>query len=148
VDQRSSKPTRKDIVIAFSVDYERGQLFWKSVSKYHCARNGREAGYARDSHTGKKYWVIRWNGKSYKRGHIIFFLGHDRWPSPCLDHINGDSLDDRPENLREATFTENAWNHRKRAKRSALPMGVRQPHVSSGHLRDARAGASGVPSQT
>ena len=113
----------------FTVDYERGQLFWKNVSKYHREKNGREAGNPRMGGGGKRYWIIRWNRQALKRGHLIFFLGHDRWPRPFLDHINGDSLDDRPSNLREATATQNAWNHKKRAKRSTLPMGVRLvPH--------------------
>jgi len=50
---------------------------------------------------------------------------HGKWPSDCIDHINGNSLDDRPENLRNATITQNAWNHFKRAKKQNLPMGVR-----------------------
>ena len=43
-----------------------------------------------------------------------------------IDHINGNSLDDRAINLREATITQNAWNHKGRSKSSGLPMGIRK----------------------
>ncbi len=36
---------------------------------------------------------------------------HDRWPYPLIDHISGNSLDDRPENIREADYLLNARNH-------------------------------------
>lgn len=50
-----------------------------------------------------------------------------------IDHINGNSLDDRAINLRDVTPTQNAWNHKGRARTIALPMGVR--HVASGRFQ-------------
>jgi hypothetical protein len=35
------------------------------------------------------------------------------WPAEFIDHINGDTLDDRITNLREATWDENARNTKK-----------------------------------
>jgi len=72
------------------------------------------------------YSSLSINGRKIKRSRIVFALIHGRWPSGQIDHINGNSLDDRPSNLREATQTQNAWNHKKRTKRSPMPMGVRQ----------------------
>jgi hypothetical protein len=102
-----------------------GKFYWIKPSKYHSEKTLSEAGCAQRNHNGKNYWVIRFDGRAIKRGRLVFFVLNGRWPTPCLDHINGDSLDDRPENLREATIAENAWNHKKRARRIALPMGVR-----------------------
>lgn len=103
-----------------------GTLTWLQPSKYHNDLIGTEAGSPMPTHSGKAYWAVQVLGRKVKRSHIVFCLTHGRWPAQQVDHINGDSLDDRPENLREATPTQNAWNHKRRAKRSPLPMGVRQ----------------------
>ena len=109
----------------FHIDVERGVLHWKVAPRTHPRLAGVEAGGARRNHNGKFYWVIRLRGRAYKRGRLIFLIAHGRWPEPCVDHRNGNSLDDRLDNLREATVTENAWNHKGRKKRLQLPMGVR-----------------------
>lgn len=110
----------------FDIDLEVGRFVWRKPPKCHPRMLGKEAGGPRpNSHNDKIYWVIRIGGTGYKRGRLVFFAANGRWPAPCLDHINGDSLDDRLANVREATITENAQNHKRRARRIALPMGVR-----------------------
>lgn len=103
-----------------------GSLTWLSISKYHAEKVGTEAGTPMPTHAGKAYWGVQINGRKAKRSHIVFCLTHGRWPEGQIDHINGNSLDDRPCNLREATVTQNAWNHKRRAKTSPTPMGVRR----------------------
>lgn len=108
-----------------------GTLTWLQPGKYHTDLVGTEAGNAitnrpASHHNGKKYWHVQILCRKIKRSHIVFCLTHGRWPEHQIDHINGNSLDDRPCNLREATPTQNAWNHKRRAKKSPLPMGVRQ----------------------
>ena len=44
----------------------------------------------------------------------------------CIDHINGDELDCRRENLRVATFQQNCQNRARRADASVLFKGVRR----------------------
>lgn len=109
----------------FDLDEKSGRLFWKLPPKTHPRLKGKEAGRAVCC-SGKLYWSVQINGKKIKRGRLVFFLKNKRWPTPCIDHINGNSLDDRPENLREATFLQNAWNHKSRKKQSTLPMGIKQ----------------------
>ncbi|MBJ9964465.1 HNH endonuclease [Burkholderia seminalis] len=108
----------------FSMDAETGRLFWKSVSKHSPSRLGKEAGMCRVNRGGKRYWVVKINGRGVNRSRIVFAMTNGRWPVPCVDHINGDSLDDRPGNLREATRQQNNWNIKGRKKSSTLPMGV------------------------
>ena len=124
--------TRDDILRLFTVDVDAGRMFWKAPPKNHSELLGIEAGAARPNR-GKSYWVVKIDAKAYKRGRLIFLVAHGRLPSPCIDHINGDSLNDRLINLREATITQNAWNHKKRKRRIALPMGVRS--LSSGRYQ-------------
>lgn len=122
----TTRPTLQRISESLLVDVSRGTAVWKAPSKFHRSLTGCDAGGPRRSHNGKFYWVIRLDGRTLKRGHLVFFIANGKWPEPVLDHRNGDSLDDRLDNLREATITQNAWNHQKRAKREPLPMGVRR----------------------
>lgn len=108
-----------------SVDVKAGKVFWIDATKHHRNLIGMEAGCSRKSHHGKSYWHIKIDGVAYKRAHIVFYFSNGAPCQEMVDHINGDSLDDRAANLREATATQNAWNHKKRARKTHLPMGVR-----------------------
>ena len=41
---------------------------------------------------------------------VIYALHHNRWPQKQIDHINRNKLDNRIENLREVTRSENCLN--------------------------------------
>jgi hypothetical protein len=125
----------------FTIDKVTGRFFWKNPPRHHAELAGTEAGCPITNHSGKVYWVIRIGGRGYKRGRLMYLYEHGRWPMPCVDHENGNSLDDRPNNLREATVTQNAQNHKKRARRIKLPMGVR--FVASSGRYQARIGVNG-----
>lgn len=112
------------------VDVMAGKAYWIDPTRFHRRLIGCEAGGARFDSRGKGYWYIKLGESAYMRSMIIFAVMTGRWPEHCIDHISGDSLDDRAENLRAATQTQNAWNHKTRAKKSSLPMGVRE--LSSG----------------
>lgn len=103
----------------------KGVFYWITPPSGHSELLGEEAGCARPGVTGKAYHNIQIHGVKYKRSRLAFLYMQGCWPSNQIDHINGDSLDDRWFNLRDVTATQNAWNHKKRAKRSDLPMGVR-----------------------
>jgi hypothetical protein len=118
---------------------ETGKLFWIQPPKYHPDLIGKEAGCLQKNQK-KNYWIVQVNGKKYRRSHIVFYFANGYWAKPCIDHINGDSTDDRPTNLRQATSTQNAWNHKKRARRIQLPIGVRK--LASGKFQ-ARIGYFG-----
>lgn len=115
----------EDLQRLFDIDFEKGRFFWKDPPKNHPRLKGQEAGAPRSDNYGKRYWVIKIGRKAFKRARLVFLAVHRRFPEPCVDHRNGNSLDDRPDNLREATVTQNAWNHKSRARRIDLPMGVR-----------------------
>jgi hypothetical protein len=109
----------------FFVDLNNGKMYWKKPTKYHPDLAGKEAGCNRQ-YKNSGYWVIKIDGKAYKRSRLLFFYKHNKFPSPCVDHIDGNSLNDCIHNLREASLLENSWNHRTRKKSTSLPMGIRQ----------------------
>ena len=114
-----------DIKTYLDYDPNTGVMVWVNVSPYHREKNGSVAGCTTPNRHGKSYHVISLNGRKHKRSRLAFAWMTGRWPVHQIDHINGDSTDDRWENLREATPTQNAWNHHRRSKKSTLPMGVR-----------------------
>ncbi len=56
--------------------------------------------------------------------HLVFMLTHGRPPSGVIDHINGDRRDNRPANLREADFSQNVWNQKKRTNSKSPAKGI------------------------
>jgi hypothetical protein len=89
-----------------------------------------------DPRTGEFTWIVPWgrhgrfppglragcahqgsrrkifvSDRNYSEHHLAFLYMLGRWPAkPHVDHINGDPLDNRWANLREATIAENGAN--------------------------------------
>jgi len=63
------------------------------------------------SKTYDGYMRTKINKKSILIHRLIFFMAYGYFPL-CIDHINGNKLDNRLENLREATFSQNQYNRK------------------------------------
>lgn len=101
-------------------EYRDGALYWAKPRKG--AKVGTEAGAV--SHYG--YRIIGYNGKSLRRARIVWEMHNGPIPSGYeVDHINGDRLDDRIENLRLATSSQNTWNQRLRTDNTSGFKGIR-----------------------
>lgn len=83
-----------------------GVFRWK-VFKGATAPQGREAG-SLSSDTG--YRLIRVDGRLYGAHRLAWFYTSGTWPIHQIDHINGNRADNRLENLRQATVSENRVN--------------------------------------
>lgn len=70
------------------------------------------------------YWQIRWRGKIYRAHRLAWLHVYGRWPSKLIDHINGDPLDNRIANLREASYALNNANSRIRKNNKSGYKGV------------------------
>jgi len=97
-------------------DYKGGNLYWKVKRK--TVNPGSLAGRL----SQKGYIQIGVDGKMYSAHRLIFLLQHGYLPK-VIDHINGNKADNRIENLREASLSENQMN-RKFGKNSSGVKGV------------------------
>lgn len=68
--------------------------------------NGHKVGWLR---ADKKYIICSIDKKYFYVHRLIYQLHHGKAPE-IVDHINRNSLDNRIENLREASHSENLWN--------------------------------------
>ena len=86
-------------------EYRNGELYWKIHRG--AVKAGTIAGHI--DNTGYKRISI--NKKLYRNHRLIFLMYIGKLPK-IIDHINGNKLDNRIENLREATHSENLWNQK------------------------------------
>ena len=98
-------------------DYKDGELFWKKPGPNK--RTDRPAGAVnRDGYRRIKYMY-----KLYSV-HRLVWTYHGNDPVDFIDHINGDVLDNRIENLRAATHSQNCMNTRLRSDSTSGIKGV------------------------
>jgi hypothetical protein len=93
VDQLKAIESRFEVIdgiLISKVDYRKHKV-------------GYEVGYE-DS---DGYRVVKVLGRKFKTHHVVWYLCKGRWPEMNLDHINGDKLDNRFENLRELSHEQN-----------------------------------------
>jgi hypothetical protein len=76
------------------------------------------------------YWRMMVNKIAYNRSRVIWKMHHGVDPQGVIDHINGDSYDDRIENLRDVVFAINSRNRGRRDGR----------YVTYGEYIDPRRG--------
>lgn len=98
-------------------DFSTGRMFWKIrpaemfEQEFVAKRwNDRYAGKEAFTSNDNGYRVGNINRVRYQAHRVVFALGHGRWPSALIDHIDLDRSNNRLDNLREATRQQNTWN--------------------------------------
>jgi hypothetical protein len=110
----------------FSYDPETGRFWWKKRPMGHFPSaevwldwNAQHAGSETFLQNSNGYLraEVRQEGKRLRlaAGRVAFALTYGYWPE-TVDHVNGDTTDNRKVNLREATNQQQQWN-RHRTKR-------------------------------
>ena len=86
-------------------DRETGKLYWKS------ARQGVTVGKEAGALDKEGYSILRINYRRY-RTHRVVFLMHKGYLPVVLDHIDGDRANNRLDNLRPASLSQNQHNRK------------------------------------
>lgn len=99
--------TAEEIRAIFTYDKEEGILRWKNAS----GRHGRyPAGSRAGSPNAEGYFQVRVNKQSYRTGRLIWLHVTGEWPKHQVDHKDRNPANDKWENLREATTSQNKAN--------------------------------------
>jgi hypothetical protein len=104
-------------------------IVWKVPRKYsnklNYGRVGKQAGNLRDFNGRQQYYVVSIFGKSFFTHRIAYLLYHGNVdPENDIDHIDGNSLNNSIDNLREVPPFLNSRNSRKRVKGKELETGI------------------------
>lgn len=96
-------PTKEQLHQLF--EYKDGDLYWK-INKNGIAKS-KKAG----SKNSRNYIQIKIEGSLYKAHRLIFMMHHGFLPK-IIDHIDRNSLNNKIENIREATQSQNCFNRK------------------------------------
>lgn len=89
--------------------YKNGGLYWISDRNYK-AKKDQKAG---SLGTGHRYWHIQIKQKTIAEHRAIFLMHHGYLPN-FVDHIDNNALNNKIENLRESTCSQNQYNSKLR----------------------------------
>lgn len=102
----------------FRYDPDTGYLWWTKRG------NGRQTDRPVGTLDNHGYLRTQIKRKPFKMHRLAWFLYHGVWPKKYIDHINGVKNDNRIENLREATQSENQGNMKIRKGGTSMYKGV------------------------
>ena len=110
------KLTQKDVRSLF--DYSGGHLYW-IVRPSNNVQIGDMAGSLRKN----GYYRVKINSKEYYNHQIIYLYYHGHIPK-MIDHIDNDPSNNKIENLREVTKSQNGMNRKPNKEGSSKYKGV------------------------
>jgi hypothetical protein len=111
-------PSQEELLRLLDYNQEDGSLTWRL--------NGKTAGtVTKGRHDGSnRYLVVGIRRQQYASNRLIFKMMTGRDPAEFIDHADGDNLNMRWSNLREATNGQNLWNAKLRSNNKSGIKGV------------------------
>lgn len=93
--------SHEELTSLMDYDPETGEFCWKV----------KRTGPQRSAPNPKKYLRYKIHGVNYRAHHLAWFYVYAKWPeSEVIDHVDRNIHNNRIDNLKEATFVENALN--------------------------------------
>ena len=99
-------PSQSEVSAILEYNQEDGRLIWKVAANSRAAK-GSMAGHKRKD----GYMMVSFGGKKYLAHRVIWLLVHGYWPK-YIDHMDGDPGNNRMQNLRECSHSENMRNRK------------------------------------
>lgn len=109
---------RSQVLDLFEYDAAEGRLFWK-VAKARSVKIGQEAGTIGSN----GYRSVKIDGRLYLTHRLVFLIETGHLPE-FIDHKDRDKLNNRIENLRECSRSENMQNVSKKSSNTSGVVGV------------------------
>lgn len=99
-------------------------LFIRIKTQCNSAKKGSEPGHVKRCSGGLKYRALEYKGKPYYLHRLAHLYMTGEWPQGDIDHEDGDGLNNKWDNIRTATMTENQKNRRLNANSKSGVTGV------------------------
>ena len=119
---KKQKPTVERLREVLRYEAGTGKLYWIKKPSYRANRAvvGEEAGRT----STNNYNDIQIDGRRMKAHHIVWALHTGEFPALFIDHINGNKTENRVDNLRLATASDNAANRVSEMGSTSIYLGV------------------------
>lgn len=119
----------------FEYNGDTGQLIWKERPAYHFKNSGRErywnrryascvAGSVQRTKRGHEYIGVKVNGEFHKAHRLIWIMSFGNSPVGVIDHIDGNALNNKINNLRDVSHSINSRNTKVSARNETGIIGV------------------------
>ena len=110
--QSKPLPPLKELEFLFDYNPDSGIFTWKKKFSNRPINPGDPAGGLRGK-PGKKYITLMCNGRALQSHRVAWYMHYKKDPgSMHVDHVNGDTTDNRIINLRLATDQQNSQNRK------------------------------------